>query len=231
MRSLSREQRASRQKTLLISLLLSAPGALVTGLAVLSSHSTTQLADFIRRTMEAVALFLSWWVFRRLHGNTVPDQAAQVHLERVAGFSVAAAMTGSGAVMLVIALSRLSSFEPGGNVLPGLAIAVLGVLTNGWFWRRYTHLLQERHDGVIAAQRQLYRAKTSVDLCVFVALAAVAIAPAHPATPYVDVLGSVAVAGYLFFSGWRTGRSQFALAEGRASGKRARNVRVKESNL
>lgn len=212
MSDLSQVQHASRQKTLLISLLLSAPGALVTGISVLSSHSTTQLADFMRRTMEAVALFVSWWIYRRLHGSTVMTETDRVRLERVAGFSVAAAMIGSSILMLMVALSRLTAFVPGGNVLPGLAIAVLGIVTNGWFWRRYTRMLQERYDAVIAAQQQLYRAKTSVDLCVLVALAAVAVAPAHPVTPYIDILGSVAVAGYLFFSGVRTARSQLAPA-------------------
>ena len=63
---LSKEQSSSREKTLLTALLLSAPGPLFTGYAVLSSHSTTQLADFIRRGVELAALFISWWVFRQL---------------------------------------------------------------------------------------------------------------------------------------------------------------------
>ena len=79
----------------------------------------------------------------------------------------------------------------------GLAIAVLGLTVNGWFWRRYALLTREQYSAVIAAQQQLYRAKTSVDLCVVIALAAVAIAPDHPATHYVDILGSVTVAGLL----------------------------------
>lgn len=210
MSHLSGEQRASREKTLLVSLLLSAPGAVVTGLAVLASQSSTQLADFIRRTMEAVALFVSWWVFRRLHGEKAPGAADRERLERMAGLSVAAAMIVSGAIMIAVALSRLETFEPGGNVVPGLVIAVLGVLTNGWFWRRYRRLTGERYDAVIAAQQQLYRAKTIVDICVMGALGMVVIAPGHAATPYVDVLGSLAVAGYLVFSGWRTARSQGA---------------------
>jgi len=40
-------------------------------------------------------------------------------------------------------------------------------------------------------------------LSVFAALAAVAIAPAHPATRYVDILGSISIAGYLLWSGLR----------------------------
>lgn len=201
MSQLSQEQAASRERTLLIALLLSLMGPVVTGIAVLSSHSTTQIADFIRRTVELVALFLSWWVFRRLQKDM--SEAEQSHLERLVGLSVAATMVCSGTVMLILALSRLSVFEPGGEVTLGLTIAILGLLTNGGFWWRYTALTREQYSSVIAAQQQLYRAKASVDLCVVIALAFVAIEPLHPVTRYVDILGSITVALYLLWSGMR----------------------------
>jgi len=214
MTELSKEQAASREKTLLIALLLSAPGPLVTGLAAISSHSTTQLADFIRRSVELVALFLSWWVFRRLQRNTELSKAEQSRLEHSAGLSVAAAMICSGVVMLSVAISRFSVFEPGGTVIPGLVIAVLGLITNGWFWRRYTVLTREQYSSVIASQQKLYRAKAIVDLCVVTALAAVAIGPTHPATPYVDIFGSIAVAGYLLWNGVRLAQSHLGNVRG-----------------
>jgi Co/Zn/Cd efflux system component len=204
---LSKEQAASRQKTLLTALLLSSPGPLVTGIAVVTSQSTTQFADFLRRTTELVALFLSWWVFRKLQGDTAVDEAARLRLERMAGLGVAGAMFLSGTIMLVVAISRLSAFEPGGRVTLGLTIAVLGLLTNSWFWWRYAGMTREHYDAVIAGQSKLYRAKASVDLCVVIALAAVAVAPTHPATRYIDIFGSVIVAGYLLWSGLRMAQS------------------------
>ena len=210
MDGLSKKQSSSREKTLLTALLLSAPGPLVVGIALMSSHSTTQLADFIRRGVELVAIFISWWVFRQLQRNAKLGKVDQTRLERAAGLSTAGAMACSGVVLLVVALSRLSVFEPGGNVTVGLTIAVLGLVTNGWFWWRYTVLTREQYSAVIAAQQQLYRAKASVDLCVVAALAAVAIAPAHPATHYVDLLGSVMVAIYLLWSGLRSAQMHFA---------------------
>ena len=203
MTDLSKEQAASREKTLLTALLLSTPGPLVTGLAAMSSHSTTQLADFIRRSVELVALFLSWWVFRQLQRNTALSEDDRSRLELVVGLSVAGTMICSGVVMSILAISRWSVFEPGGNVVPGLIIAVLGLIFNGWFWRRYAAMTREKFSSVIAAQQKLYLAKASVDLCVVIALAAVAIAPTHPATRYVDILGSIIVAGYLLWSGLR----------------------------
>lgn len=204
MTALSVEQAASREKTLLLAMLLSLPAPLVTGLAVLSSQSTTQIADFIRRSVELGALISSWWIFRQLQHNAQLDVVAQARLERTAGLSVAGAMGCSGVVMLLLSLSRLTVFEPGGNVTLGLTIAVLGLFFNAAFWRRYAVLTREHYSAVIAAQRGLYRAKTYVDICVVVALAAVAIAPGQPITRYVDVLGSVMVAGYLLWSGLHT---------------------------
>jgi divalent metal cation (Fe/Co/Zn/Cd) transporter len=207
MDGLSKEQSASREKTLLTALLLSAPGPLVAGIAMISSHSTTQFADFLRRGMELVALFLSWWIFRQLQRSPARSETGRARLERAAGLGVAAAMIGSGVIMLMVAVSRLSVYQPGGRVTLGLIIAALGLLTNGWFWWRYTVLTREQYSSVIAAQQGLYRAKASVDLCVVAALAAVAIAPDHPATRYVDILGSIFVAGYLLWNGIRLARS------------------------
>lgn len=202
MGGLSGEQAARRQKTLLIALLLSAPGPIFTGLAVLNSQSTTQLADFLRRGVELVALFLSWWVFRKLH-RSPHTGAEQARLERIAGFSVAGAMLVSGMIMLLIALVRSQSMTAGGSVTAGLVIAVLGLLTNGFFWLRYRAMTREQYSAVIASQLSLYRAKASIDLAVVIALGAVALAPAHPLTPVIDLAGSVIVAGYLLWSGVR----------------------------
>jgi divalent metal cation (Fe/Co/Zn/Cd) transporter len=209
MEGLSIKQTTSREKTLLTSLVLSAPGPLVTGMALMTSNSTTQFADFLRRGVELAAIFISWWVFRQLQRNTALSAAHQARLEQAAGLSAAGAMACSGVILLVVALSRVSVFEPGGNVVMGLVIAVLGAVTNGWFWRRYTFLTREQYSAVIAAQQQLYRAKTSVDLCVVAALAAVVLSPAHPATRYVDILGSVTVAVYLLWSALQTVRKHY----------------------
>ncbi len=206
--ALSREQASSREKTLLTALLLSASGPLFTGLAVINSQSSTQLADFIRRGVELVALFLSWWIFRRIHRSADLSAESQARMERTVGLAVAVTMLVSGVIMLSIAASRLSTFEPGGSVTLGLTIAVLGLITNGWFWRRYRSLTREQYSAVIAAQQQLYRAKALVDLGVVVALGTVAAAPLHPLTPVIDLLGSVLVALYLLWSGFRAARAQ-----------------------
>lgn len=186
---------ARSERTLLVSWLLSSPGPIVTGIAVAMSSSATQIADAIRRTVELTALITGWVVYRRRRG--VLGAAERRQLERRAEVSVAVAMACSGAAMLLIGVYRFFRYEPGGNVAVGLAVAVMGTGVNAFFWFRYSALLRHAPDAVLAGQLMLYRAKTLVDLCVTTALAAVAFFPTHPATHYVDTLGSVVVAGYL----------------------------------
>jgi len=192
---MSNAQMPTKQaRTLLTSLLLSSPGPIVTGIAAATSQSATQLADFIRRTMELVALFVAWWVYRKREGRP-SDDALRLRLERMANVSVTASMACSGVAMLIVGTYRLFVYSPSGNVTLGLAIAVMGALVNAAFWWRYRGFLHHSFDAVIDGQRRLYRAKTLVDLCVVIALATVAIVPTHPATRYVDAAGSIIVPG------------------------------------
>jgi len=192
---------AKREKTMLVAFLLSSPGPLLTGIAALSSQSATQIADFLRRSSELVALFVAWWVFRKMQRDTTTDQVFQKKMSRIANLTVSIAMICSGIAMFIVGVIRLFVFNVGGKVILGLMIAVLGLITNSWFWWRYWSMNQEIPDSVIEGQRNLYRAKACVDIAVVSALAAVLFAPEHPATQYVDAVGCMIVAFYLFYSG------------------------------
>ncbi len=207
MNDLTASQARRRERTLLLAIGLSAFGPFATGYAVLLSQSTTQVADFVRRTAELGAMIVSWAVFHRLTRRRDGDRAHRTRLTGLANGSVAAAMAISAVLLFVLALLRLGRWSPGGNVYPGLAIAVLGFAVNSWFWRRYSTMTRERYEPIIATQARLYLAKAAVDLCVIAALAAVAIAPAHPATRIVDTAGSIAVGIYLAWCAVRTIRS------------------------
>ncbi len=197
-----------------MALLLSLWGPFTTGIAVALSQSTTQLADFVRRSVELAALATSWAVFRYLRRQPgITDERAD-RLRRIATVAVALAMTASGTVMLVLVITRLRAFAPGGDVRLGLLIALLGLVVNGVFWRRYLGMVRERPDDLIDAQRRLYRAKVAVDAGVIVALSTVLWAPEHPLTRWVDLGGSVVVGVYLLASAWQTvwGKAPAALA-------------------
>ena len=191
----------SGSRTLLLSVLMSAPGPLVVGLGLLTGRSATQIADFFRRSAELLAIIAAFVTYR-LAGDADPVRKAQ--LERRSNLLVGALMCLSGVLMLGLALFAPS--EDKGNVIPGLAIAVMGVIANCIFWRRYTRLSRQEGDAILLVQSRLYRAKTLVDGCVTAALTAVLLLPGSPLAARLDTLGSAVVSLYLLWSGIKTVR-------------------------
>ena len=192
----------SGARTLLWSVLMSAPGPLVVGLGLLSGRSSTQIADFVRRSAELLAIIMSYVVYKLTTKDEVCDEEKKQKLERISNVFVGAMMCVGGIFMIILALMTENSDK--GNVIPGLAIAVMGVIANSIFWRKYTHLNKVEPNAILMVQARLYRAKTLVDGCVTVALLSVVIAPATQVSFYLDLIGSLIVAVYLVWCGIRT---------------------------
>ena len=192
----------SGKRTLLMSVLMSSPGPFVVGLGLLVGQSSTQLADFVRRSAELLAIILSFVVYAMTTKENYTDLEKKARLERFSNIFVGAAMLLGGIAMLFIAV--FSENTDKGNVIPGLSIAVMGVIANSLFWRKYTRLSRETANPILTVQARLYRAKTIVDSCVTIALATVAIFPQSQAAYYLDIAGSVIVAVYLIYCGGKT---------------------------
>jgi divalent metal cation (Fe/Co/Zn/Cd) transporter len=201
-----------REKTMFAAFLLSSPGPILTGIAAITSLSATQIADFIRRSAELVALCVAWWVFRKIQNNPRIEMIRRKKMTTFVNRTVGIAMIFSGSAMLIVGLFRFFVYAVSGNVVMGYIIAVLGLITNAWFWWRYRIMNKESYDPVIEGQHKLYRAKTCVDLTVVTALTSVLIAPLHPATQYIDAGGCVIVAFYLAYTGIRMLREQRTLS-------------------
>ena len=184
-----------------MSVLMSSPGPLIVGLGLMTGKSSTQLADFIRRSAELRALICSYVVYKMSYGEKT-NAAKKARLERGANLFVGFSMCLSGAVMLVLAL--VSSNTEKGNVIPGLAIALMGVIANTLFWRKYTKLSRLDGNAIMSVQARLYGAKSLVDGCVTIALGTVALFPASMAAYYLDKAGSAIVAVYLLLCGIKT---------------------------
>ena len=193
--------RKSGARTLLTSVLMSAPGPLILGFGLLAGRSSTQIADFFRRSAELLAIIASYVVY--LMTTKHDDSGARkAQLEKYSNAFVGAMMCLGGAVMIALALTAESGDK--GSVIPALAIAVMGVIANTLFWRKYTKLNKGEPNAILAVQARLYRAKSLVDCCVTAALLAVAIAPASPVSGWLDMIGSVIVACYLIWCGVKT---------------------------
>lgn len=193
-------QKKSGSRTLLWSVLMSSPGPLVVGLGLLAGRSSTQIADFVRRSSELLAIIMAYVVYQLTCKDE--DNRRKAQLERISNAFVGAMMCLGGSVMIALAFMAESGDK--GNVIPGLTIAVLGVIANTIFWRKYTRLNKAEPNAILAVQARLYRAKSLVDSCVTIALLSVAFFPASSISSWLDLIGSVIVAVYLVWCGVRT---------------------------
>ena len=192
----------SGEKTLLWSVIMSSPGPLVVGLGLLSGRSSTQIADFIRRSSELLAIVMSYATYKITTKSDFVSEEKKQNLERKSNVFVGLMMCVGG--LFMIGLTLMSETEDKGNVIPGLVIALLGVVANGLFWRKYTRLNRSEPNAILHVQSRLYRAKTLVDSCVTIALLSVVIAPATKLSYWLDFAGSLIVAIYLVWCGIRT---------------------------
>ena len=192
----------SGEKTLLWSVIMSSPGPLVVGLGLLSGRSSTQIADFIRRSSELLAIVMSYVTYKITMKSDFVSEEKKQNLERKSNVFVGLMMCVGG--LFMIALTLMNETEDKGNVIPGLVIALLGVVANGLFWRKYTRLNRSEPNAILHVQSRLYRAKTLVDSCVTIALLSVVIAPAAKLSYWLDFAGSLIVAIYLVWCGIRT---------------------------
>ena len=192
----------SGAKTLLWSIIMSSPGPLVVGLGLLEGRSSTQIADFVRRSAELLAIIMSFVVYTAVTKQGVTDEIKKRKMERGSNVFVGSMMCLAGAIMAVLAFTMNN--EDKGNVIPGLAIAVLGVIANLIFWIKYTRINQAEPNAIMAVQVRLYRAKTLVDSSVTIALLSVLIAPQSSVSYWLDLIGSMIVAVYLIWCGIQT---------------------------
>ena len=192
----------SGAKTLLWSIIMSSPGPLVVGLGLLAGRSSTQIADFVRRSAELLAIIMSFVVYRVVTKQGVSDEIKKRKMERVSNVFVGSMMCLAGGVMAVLAFTMNN--EDKGNVIPGLAIATLGVIANSIFWIKYKRINRAEPNAIMAVQARLYRAKTLVDSSVTIALLSVLIAPQSSVSYWLDLIGSMIVAVYLTWCGIQT---------------------------
>ena len=199
---MSKENKASGARTLLLSVLMSAPGPLILGLGLMTGRSSTQIADFVRRSAELLGIIMSFVVYRSTTKEGACDEERRARAERRSNAFVGAMMCLGGSLMVL--LTFLSGDGDKGNVVPALCISGLGMVANSAFWLKYTHLDRKEHNAILRVQSRLYRAKALVDTCVTAALLSVLILPGSVISYWLDFAGSLVVAVYLIYCGIRT---------------------------
>lgn len=189
----------SGKNTLLLSVITSAPGPIVVGIGLIAGKSSTQLADFIRRSIELLAIICSFVIFLLTTKEGATDQNKKRRLETAASLFVSIAEILSGSIMTALAITSRS--QETGNVIFGLIIAILGVVANSYFWQKYKKLAKNSENSILKSQSNLYRAKTFVDFSVTVSLLVVMFALSAEVRYYFDIIGTICVSLYLIFTG------------------------------
>lgn len=189
----------SGKNTLLMSVIMSSPGPLIVGLGLLIGNSSTQLADFIRRSLELLAIILAFIVYSMTSKDDNQNTIKKEKLENLTNNFVSIMMIICGTIMLLLAI--FSQNEEKGNVIPGLIIAILGVVANSIFWFRYKKLGIESNNNILILQSKLYRAKTFVDTSVMLALLVVMLSKDQNVSYYFDLVGTCVVSLYLGYTG------------------------------
>lgn len=187
------------KKTMIMSILMSSPGPLILFINLFFGQSSTQIADFVRRAIELLAIILSFVVYLITTKDNMTDKTKKVKLEKASNIFVSIAMIVSGIIMIVLAL--ISGNSDKGNVIPGFIIALLGFIANTIFFIRYTSLGKKTNNSILSTQGKLYRAKTFVDLSVTIALLTVLIWPNSKVSYYFDLIGTILVSVYLIVTG------------------------------
>ena len=205
------QEKKSGYRTLLVSVLMSSYGPVILGLGLRVGHSSTQIADFTRRTAELLALVVALVVYAMTNRRQDMPETRKLALERKGNLFTGIIMCISGLSMLL--LSVLSTDADKGNVIPALVIAFLGVVANSIFWQRYTALYRKQGNAILGVQARLYGAKTAVDVCVVIALTSVLVFPGTKASFWLDRIGSMLVALYMIRCGIMTIMEQKAPAK------------------
>ncbi len=195
-------QNKSEKKTLFMSVIMSAPGPIIIALGLLMGKSSTQIADFVRRSAELLGIIMAYVVYMITTKDGICNIVKKQKWEKISNIFVGAMMCIGGILMLFLAFT-VSATEKG-NVVPSLVIALLGVVANTLFWRKYTKLNKAEPNAIIAVQARLYRAKSLVDSCVSIALLSIAILPDSMISYYLDLGGTIVVSVYLAWCGVKT---------------------------
>ena len=88
----------SARNTLLWSVILSLPGPICVALGLLIGHSSTQIADFVRRIAELTAIIMSFVVYNNIAKTS--DEEKKQKAERYSNTLVGVMMCIAGIIMI-----------------------------------------------------------------------------------------------------------------------------------
>lgn len=191
-----------RERTLFLSWTLSAWAPFAIGYSFFLSGAATLFADWFRKTIELLALFLSWFIYRKIISTKKPKKEIYIEkLEKKSSLIVALSMLLSFFVITLNSILQIINPNSGkGDNRLGLLFAIMGSIVNCFFWIRNYSFTKEKKSQLFEAQWKLYRLKTILDFNVIIVLSAGFYIRNQIYISLIDLIGSLFIALFLLIS-------------------------------
>lgn len=171
--------------------------------ALLAASSSVLLADFLKTSLEFVAVLLAWLALRRIiHGRNHAFDYGIGKLESLSSVFVGVLMMLGVCVIVVNAVLNLmnpSHISGVGVYIGGVAQVVFGVINTRMALNAH-RLAQHSPSPIIAAQRQLFMSRAVGNAFIFSSLSLSLLLHGHGWSVYIDPVASLIVAGFIGFS-------------------------------
>ena len=201
-RRVERERERSIRLGWMLGLLSIIPDIIV----MILTGSVTVRTDVFRTGTDTLASFLSWLTVRKIaRGHATAEyNYGYGKLENLSGLAIAATMMLSFMIIVFSAVERLHSPLHVTHVTLGIVFTSIAGLTNAYFWVKNQRLAKREPSPVMESQWRLFRAKTSINLCVLISLSLSALLEDHFRWAlFIDPIASLLLASFLAFSAYQ----------------------------
>lgn len=171
--------------------------------ALLAASSSVLLADFLKTSLECIAVLLAWLSLRRIiHGRNEAFDYGIGKLESLSSVFVGVLMMLGVCVIVVNAVLNIMSpshISGVGVYISGVAQVVFGVI-NTRMALHARQLARQSASPIIAAQQQLFTSRAVGNVFIFLSLGLSMWLHDQVWSVYIDPVASLIVAGFIGFS-------------------------------
>ncbi|MDD1694530.1 MAG: cation diffusion facilitator family transporter [Methanoregula sp.] len=202
----SRVSIATRQQTVLVSLIIDFILWIPDIAAAILSGSIVLFADALKCANEILATFFAYLTLRKMaKGGAGAYDYGLGKFETITSIITGGVMFVSLALVFSVAIYRIvvpAEIVHEGALL-GIVLMIIGVCMNSWLWRKNYRLYQKEPSPIIDSQWRLFRTKAFSDFSVLMSLIATLALSHYAWSLYIDPLASFIIAGFLLTSGYR----------------------------
>ena len=171
--------------------------------ALLFASSSVLLADFLKTSLECIAVLLAWLALRRIiHGRNQAFDYGIGKLESLSSVFVGVLMMLGVCVIVVNAVLNIMSpshISGAGVYISGAAQVVFGII-NTRMALQSRQLARQSASPIIKAQQQLFTSRAVGNVFIFASLSLSLLLHDHGWSVYIDPVASLIVAGFIGFS-------------------------------